>query len=514
MKEERYQIWKDQLDAFREKTEAFYAGEIDKKEYKGFSGKYGSYAQRGGKANMLRLRITGGMMDKDKLKFVADAAKKHQISLIHLTTCQTVQFHNLTPVQVYEVMEQALDHGIVTMGGGGDYPRNVTMSPLTGVKGGYMDVSPYALAAAEYLMGFIQKEKMPRKLKVSFSDSPANTTHATFRDLGFVARLDGRFDVYSAGGLGANPKLGLKVGEAVEPEKILFYIRAMWEVFLTYGNYENRAKARTRYMQQTLGEEGYVKAFQEKLDQVFASGEHLELSVKCNELSKFGDGSFAEGRRIIPQKQEGLYAVSYHPIGGCVKASKLWELYEEIKDMDQVQIRLSPDESMYIINLTGTEAKKVEEATRDGANSLVEESVACIGASICQVGVRDSQKLLSLIVEAVRKAKLPDKALPRLNISGCPSSCGMHQMGTIGFRGGVKMIDKVPNPSFTVVVNGCDAQGEERMGKEIGVMLEKDIPAFLVELGKKVEQSGKDFEQWMKENEEGFMGMVGKYIVT
>ena len=45
-------------------------------------------------------------------------------------------------------------------------------------------------------------------------------------------------------------------------------------------------------------------------------------------------------------------------------------------------------------------------------------------------------------------------------------------------------------------------------------MLEKDIPAFLVELGKKVEQSGKDFEQWMKENEEGFMGMVGKYIVT
>ena len=50
MKEERYQIWKDQLDAFREKTEAFYAGEIDKKEYKGFSGKYGSYAQRGGMA--------------------------------------------------------------------------------------------------------------------------------------------------------------------------------------------------------------------------------------------------------------------------------------------------------------------------------------------------------------------------------------------------------------------------------------------------------------------------------
>ena len=70
----------------------------------------------------------------------------------------------------------------------------------------------------------------------------------------------------------------------MEPEKILYYIRAMWEVFLTYGNYENRAKARTRYMQQTLGEEGYVKAFQEKLDRVLAS--EMDLLQKEGGLSR------------------------------------------------------------------------------------------------------------------------------------------------------------------------------------------------------------------------------------
>ena len=37
--------WKADLPAFREKTEAFYAGELDKAAYKGFSGLYGSYAQ-------------------------------------------------------------------------------------------------------------------------------------------------------------------------------------------------------------------------------------------------------------------------------------------------------------------------------------------------------------------------------------------------------------------------------------------------------------------------------------
>ncbi|MFQ9395665.1 MAG: hypothetical protein ACLR2E_18605 [Lachnospiraceae bacterium] len=96
-------------------------------------------------------------------------------------------------------------------------------SPLAGVeKGEYFNVQPYAKAAGDYLMHFIKAEKMPRKLKVGFSSSPANLTHATYRDLGFAAREDGKFDVYSAGGLGNNPRFGVKVAEAVEPDDILF----------------------------------------------------------------------------------------------------------------------------------------------------------------------------------------------------------------------------------------------------------------------------------------------------
>ncbi len=48
-------------------------------------------------------------------------------------------------------------------------------SPLSGVESGeYFDVLPYAEAAGEYLMNFIKAPKMPRKLKVGFSNSPAN----------------------------------------------------------------------------------------------------------------------------------------------------------------------------------------------------------------------------------------------------------------------------------------------------------------------------------------------------
>lgn len=506
-------VWKREMPEFREKTKQFYRGELDKAAYKGFSGKYGSYAQRDGKSSMLRLRMSGGRLTMEKLKFIADSIEKYQVDKIHLTTCETVQFHDLGEKAVCEIMEQALDAGIVTMGGGGDFPRNIMISPLSGVeKGEFFDVLPYAEAAGEYLLGFINAEKMPRKLKVCFSTSPSNVPHATFRDLGFVAREDGTFDVYSAGGLGNNPRFGLKVAEAIDPDKILYYICAMRDTFIAYGNYEQRGKARTRYMQESLGEEGYVKAYQEKLKEVFASGQNLDLKITPQEMKKSGDGTTVEGKRVIAQKQDGLYTVTYHPIGGCPDPGKFKELYDIIKDMEEVEIRLSPDESMYIINLTGAEAKKVLKVTEDGAKNLFETSVSCIGSKICQVGLRDSQGLLHRVIEAAREAGLKDGSLPQIHISGCPSSCGTHQTGTIGFHGMVKVIEKVPYPAFTLHVNGCDLQGQETMGEQLGVILEKDIPEFLVKVGQTVEEAETDYETWMKENKAAFVEIAERYI--
>lgn len=512
MKIEEAAKWRESFPEFKEKAEAFLAGNLNKKDFKGFSGKYGSYAQRDGKALMLRLRMTAGRVTKEKLKFVADVIEEFQVNLVHITTCQTIQLHNLSADAACQIMDRALDCGIVTMGGGGDFPRNVMVSPLTGTEEEYFDVMPYAQAAADYLLQFIHRKKLPRKLKVVFSNSPENISHATFRDLGFAARPDGKFDVYCAGGLGPNPQFGLKVYEGAEPEDVLYYIAAMWETFSANGNYENRAKARTRYMRQSLGDEGLKEAFLEKLKQVRASGEDLKIAVHKKEAMKSGDGSEASGKRIRPQKQAGLYSVYYHPSGGVIKPSKFREIYEVIREMEDVELRLAPDESIYIINLTGKEAKAVEEITQDGAKCPLEASVACIGASICQAGVRDSQKLLTSIIKAFKESKLPDTVLPQLHISGCPSSCGTHQTGVMGFRGGVKLMDKVPHPAFTLYVHGCDVQGKEAMGEEVGVILEEDIPGFLIELGKRVEASGKDFHAWLAENPGGIREAAEKYL--
>lgn len=528
--------FKEDLKDFREMTEKFYAKEVSIKDYKGFSGGFGSYAQRGGEASMLRLRMPGGRITKKKLKFLVDAIAAYDVRRVHLTTCQTVQFHDLGMKAVCDIMEQAMEVGIITRGGGGDFPRNVMVSPLSGVEQGeYFDVLPYAERAGDYLMGMIKTVKLPRKLKVGFSNSPANVTHATFRDLGFMAKENGLFDVYSAGGLGNNYKMGVKVAEDVKPEEVLYYVEAMVRTFTTYGNYESRAKSRTRYMQETLGVEGYKKAYQEKLLEAKAefkdsllikessvsaeqesNTEESVVNIKEQESQLKNVAAYPQtesaSERVITQKQAGLYAVAYHPVGGMVPAQKFEEIYEGIKNAAKAEVRVAPDETLYIINLNAQQAEKIHKITADGAKNLFETSVSCIGSTVCQIGLRDSQGLLASIVEAVEPYHFADGVLPRIHISGCPSSCGTHQIGKLGFRGASKSVNGKAEPAFAFYVNGQDTQGEERFGEEWGVMLATDIPKFFVELGTVISEEKVSYEQWYKKNMDTLKNIVEPYL--
>ena len=499
------------LVEFREITRKFYNKEITVPEYKSVSGGFGSYAQRGGNEGMLRLRLCGGRITKDYLSFITDSVEKYNIDLIHMTTCQSIQLHNLSVDTICTLIEEAWDHGIITRGGGGDFPRNVMSTPLTGVmKEEAFPLTPYIEAVGDYLLQFIKAVKLPRKLKVCFSSTPDNYPHATFRDLGFVAKENGTFDVYSAGGLGPRPKLGLLVDENVDPSKVLYYVKAMVDTFVTYGNYTQRNKARTRFMQESLGEEGYVNAFQEKLREAFAS-ESLDLTITPVEFHKTGDGTITNPR-VVEQKQEGLYSVFYQPVGGNIVPSVLRELTDAIVSMEEVEIRLTPTEGMYIINLTASEAEKILAITADHAANLFETSVACVGSNTCQSGLGDSQGLLSRCVEAVRPYNFKDGVLPRIYISGCPSSCSAHTTAILGFRGAMKKTDEGMKPAFAMFENGCDLQGQERFGTDAGVMTVEDIPNFFIDLGQAITAANSTYAEWIQTNHDEFEAIAAKYI--
>ncbi len=184
--------FREQIHDFVETIEKFDKGEIDRKAYKGISGGFGSYAQRDPSKHMLRLRMAGGNLTEKRLEFLTEAVKDYGVELMKLTTCETVQLHNLKAEQVPVLMEKAIDAEIYSRGGGGDNPRNIMMSPLSGVqKGEAFDVKPYAEAAAEYLLSIAGEIHMPRKLKVAFCNGADDSVHSAFRDMGFMANPDG-----------------------------------------------------------------------------------------------------------------------------------------------------------------------------------------------------------------------------------------------------------------------------------------------------------------------------------
>ena len=497
----------DDFSALRQATEDYYNKKITMPEYKGQSGWRGTFGQRDHHSNVARIRMTGGRIDKKTLRFLVDTARKYGVDHLHFATCQSIQMHDLQPEQVIGILKDSFDQDIISFGTGGNYPRNIMCSPLAGTDPEEVfDVMPYALAAGDYLVNRCENPQMPKKLKTAFSGSRANLTHATYRDLGFEARPDGTFSVYVAGGLGPNPRVGVKVLEKLERQDVLYAVQTMINVFQKYGCNKDAAKRRTRYMVEALdGEEAFRKIWQDEFRKVRTKDDLTLHNIKDIEFCKKGDGSKApDCWRVHPQKQEGLYTVEYHPIGGRPDVNVLDELAKAIEPMEEVELRSSPFQTVYILNLTGDEAKKVLEITHeDSAQSQFETSVACIGASTCQVGLRDSQQLLQECVRALRKEDLPFCALPQCHISGCRNSCGAHQTARIGFSGFIGRKNGQMVPAFKLCLYGDNDPFHSVMGRDAALLAQSDIPAFLVKLAKTVAASGEGFGEWYAKNPQG-----------
>lgn len=178
---------KSEVQEFRKAGHRFLEKEISKAEFKGISGGMGVYAQQDQKSFMIRLRTPSGLISKEHLNLILSYVHKYGLEKVHLTTRQAVQLHDLDIDSVCDIMEDGIDHDLFTRGGGGNFPRNVSLSPLAGVeKAEAFDVTPYALQVGNYFLGNAPSYKLPRKLKVAFSSDEKDTAAASINDMGIL----------------------------------------------------------------------------------------------------------------------------------------------------------------------------------------------------------------------------------------------------------------------------------------------------------------------------------------
>ena len=246
--------FREYVDRFEDAVVAFENDEMSIGDFKSISGYFGCIPQRDGRM-VVRFRFTGGKITSEDIRFILRNAKEHKAELIHLTTGQTVQLHGLGGKQAADTIRSAVDAGIVTKGAGGNNPRNVSSSPLSGLDSREsFDVLPFAEATDAYLLGIADSIDLPYKFKVSFSNGTECGVHATVKDLGFVAQKDGTFDVYSGGGMGnKGGRIGVKVLGEVPPEKVLYCVEAAVSLYLEYGEGISRAESRFRFLRDQIG---------------------------------------------------------------------------------------------------------------------------------------------------------------------------------------------------------------------------------------------------------------------
>lgn len=514
------EIYKKEILAFKDIGHKFLNWDISNAEFKAASGGMGVYAQRGGQKFMLRLRILSGVLDIKTFKLIQSFAREYSLDFIHFTTRQTIQLHNLKFDDLIEIMEKSLESNLISRGGGGNFPRNVSLSPLSGVeKEEAFDVTPYAVLVNKYFVSQINTYELPRKFKAAFSNNGMDSANASIADIGFLAvKMDGKefFEVYIGGSLGPNGDISVPYDELIDPKDILYHIETALHLFKEEGDYQNRGKARMRFIIKRMGKEAFLKCYKEHLKYV---KETLKLDYELSNdyaitVTDTSSVKLKDNPNVIPQKQKNLYSVVIHPQGGNLTTKDLNSILHFLEKLPDIQIRLSMEESMLVRNLTIDQVKELLALTKEIRNSTrLSRSVSCIGTPICQIGIQSSQNLLANILNYFKEKDFTEDILPSIHISGCTNSCARHQVSQIGFQGKKKRIDSEIKDAYSLHIDGTTTREDTHIARECGDIIADEIPVFLYELAILLKDRNLEFKEFIKINRDEFENFLGKYLV-
>ena len=476
------------------------AGDLDAATLKVRRVPFGCYEQRRDGSFMVRIRTTGGAHSPAQLQAMAVIAERYGSNSIHITTRQEFQIHDIKLENVVQSMRELLEFGLAARGGGGNTVRNILVSPDAGVGlDEVFDPSPYAFALTTRLIAEADSWLLPRKFKISFSNSGADTGYARFNDVGFIAQLrDGQrgFRVYVAGGLGTKPQVGHLLHEFIPADDTYVVTTAVKRLFDQHGNRKNRNAARLRFLWNSLGEERFRQLYEEQLRAVRTEG---AAPLALEPLSGVGViPGFAPAhdespefwlwkqRYVEPQKQAGWYSVLLPVFLGNLGTEDAVRLAQFLAPFGDDVVRAAFGQNLRLRNIPEAYLANVFHAVRDigalaSAPRLLGNSVSCTGADTCRLGICRPKGALTAVVERLTASSLDLNQIPefRLNLSGCPNTCGQHMLADLGFYGNVARRGQQMFPAYAVVAGARVGDGEARLARTIDRVSARDLPRFV-----------------------------------
>lgn len=456
---------------YRGQVERFLKAETSEVSFRAYRVPMGVYEQRTSGKFMIRVRIGAGLVLPSQLQRLAELSRTYGDGVLHVTTRQDIQIHEVDIENTPDVLEKLLEVGLSSRGGGGNTVRNITACPETGVcPDEVFDVAPYALAAAEYMLQDRSSFNLPRKYKIVFSGCPQDCACASVADLGFFAHVkDGvkGFAVYAAGGLGSNPAVAVKIEDFIKAEEVFVVAEAIKQLFDKHGDRSNKHKARLRYVLARVGVDKFINMYQQERDRLSAEGLPGTTPV------------IRDVMRDYPVDKDSV-TVRLWLENGDIPADDLERVGQIASRYGQGLVRTTQFQDLLI---TGVAANNADSVNKELENLGVDvfgnghpKVVACAGASTCKLGLCLSKGLSKAISSKLNSTELSDTVI---RISGCPNSCGHHYIADIGFQGRAKRVNDRLIPCYDVLVGATIHEGKASLAKRVGTVPAKRIPDLL-----------------------------------
>ena len=124
------------------------------------------------------------------------------------------------------------------------------------------------------------------------------------------------------------------------------------------------------------------------------------------------------------------------------------------------------------------------------------------GTTSCNLAITNSHRLAKEIQSRLLELNIDadkDFVDSTIKISGCPNSCGQHEVATIGFYGGASRIGTSMVPIYTMLFAGSTGEGGE-LGKAVMRVPAKrvlEVVLKIIETYKKERSSGEKLRQWI-----------------
>lgn len=493
-------VWKDIVENYA-KNGYSSISEDDMERFKWV----GVYQQRPKEGHfMMRIKVAGGIAPTAQIRGFASIARKYADSIADITTRQAIQLHWLTIENMPAVMDEleSIDLGVNKgfFGACGDVTRNIVTSPLTGIEPEQViDPIPFMEEANYFFSTAPEYADLPRKFKVAILGH-RNGGQVEINDLSFygVKKENGEvgYGVMVGGGLSTEPHIAQDLGVFVKPEQAMKVFESVVQTYRDFGYRKSRKHARIKYLIADWGAEKFLSEMEKVLGYSLEKAESALAPLK----------GYEDHYGARPQIQEGLNCIGVPVIGGRVTSDQ-WDAVADIADeFGSGEVRFTVMQSFYIPNVKTADietvmAKLVGLGFNMAPSPLYSGMVACTGIQYCNLAVAETKnraKDVALWLDS--NVKFSEAEHFRVNINGCPNSCGQHWIADIGFQGASKKVDGVLKDHFDVFLGGT-LGADARFNRRIKRIPAEDVPMAiktLSELYAAQKQGEESFAQWVE----------------